>query len=269
VSANRANRANRSMRATGGVALWSMLFTLLALPAAAAPAPAFRAGQTADTAVVAAVKRALAGDDNLRRLTVSVSGTEVTLAGKLPTLRAKLDAVKRVLKVEGVKTVRTTEIELPKQESDGELAVFLGPAIDRYPYYTMFDYIDATIRNGIVTLLGSVTGERNKAQEIEDEVAKVRGVQEVRNQIETLPPSLGDDNLRAAIAERIASSNDFDQYANMRNPPFHIVVRNGNVTLFGRVQSEVDYRQLESLIRFTGGVQRVENKLQPIAKPKR
>jgi osmotically-inducible protein OsmY len=149
------------------------------------------------------------------------------------------------------------------------LALFLGAAIDRYPYYTMFDYIDALIRNGVVTLLGSVTGERNKREEIETEVAKVRGVQEIRNQIETLPASIGDDNLREAILNRLSSSNDFDRYVSMRNPPFHIVVRNGDVTLFGHVQSEVEFRQLEELVRFTGGVQRVQNKMQTITKPRK
>lgn len=236
-------------------------------PVAGAATPA-AAGQATESAMAAAVTRALSGDGDLRRLKVSVAGSEVFLSGRLPTLWHKLDAVKRALKVNGVETVRT-DIELPKQESDQDLALFLGPAIDRYPYYTMFDYIDAVIRNGVVTLLGSVTGDRNKAQEIEEEVAHVRGVQEIRNQIETLPPSIGDDQIRAAILDRIASSNDFDQFANVRNPPFRIVVRNGAVTLYGRVQSEIELRQLESLVRFVSGVLRVDNKLQTITKPRR
>ena len=100
--------------------------------------------QGAETAIAAAVKRALSGEGDLRRLTVSASGSEVTLSGRLPTLWLKQDAVKRTLKVEGVETV-VSEIELPKAESDLGLAYRLGPAIERYSYYTIFDYIDAVI----------------------------------------------------------------------------------------------------------------------------
>jgi osmotically-inducible protein OsmY len=226
------------------------------------------AGQAAGNPTVAAVTRELAGESELRGLKVSVDGSEVTLTGRVPTLWHKMDAVKRALKADGVKTVRP-EIELPRQESDQDLALFLGPAIDRYPYYTMFDYIDANIRNGVVTLFGSVTGERKKAEEIVEEVSRVRGVQEIRNQLETLPASIGDDRIRASLLDRLADSSDFDRFLNMRNPPFHIVVRNGTITLFGRVQSEIEFRQLESLARFTPGVLRVENKLQTITKSNR
>ena len=173
--------------------------------------------QAGDAATVAAVTKALSGNSELRRLKVSVEGTEVTLTGRLPTLWHKLDAVKRALKVEGIKTVRL-DVELPRQESDADLALFLGPAIDRYPYYTMFDYIDAVIRNGTVTLTGWVLPQGKKAQELEEEVAKVRGVQEIRNQIVTLTPSQNDDSIREDLFDRISSSEYFEQFANVEEP---------------------------------------------------
>src|SRR4051812_36632974 len=120
------------------------------------PAFAGSQAQTSDSAVVAAVKRALSGQSDLRKLAVSASGSEVTLTGRVPTLYLKMDAVKRTLKVDGVKKV-VSEIDVPKSESDSNLAVALGRAVDGYAYYTVFDYIDATIRNGVVTLTGSVT----------------------------------------------------------------------------------------------------------------
>jgi osmotically-inducible protein OsmY len=246
---------------------FAFLSALLAVAPARGVTAAPRPGQTAQTDVVAAVKRELARNNDLRLLMVSAADGEVTLSGRLPTLWAKMDAVKRTLKVEGVKTV-ATQIELPRQESDTDLALFLGPAIDRYPRYTMFDYIDARILNGVVTLFGSVTPEGRKAEEIAEEVSKVRGVQEIRNEIVTLPPSQNDDNIRASLFDRIASSDYFDQYATARNPPFRIVVHNGTVTLYGRVQTEIEKRQLESFARFTGGVLKVDNRLQTITKPK-
>jgi hyperosmotically inducible periplasmic protein len=235
-------------------------------PLSIAPRPLF-AAQGEASATVAAVTRALSGNGELRRLKVTVEGSEVTLTGRLPNLWHKMDAVKRALKVDGIKTVRL-DVELPRQESDKDLALFLGAAIDRYPYYTMFDYLDAVIRNGVVTLTGWVTPEGKKSAEIEEEVAKVRGVQEIKNEIVTLTPSQNDESIREDLLDRISSSEYFEQFANVHNPPFRIVVQNGNVTLYGRVQGEVERRQLETFARYTSGVLKVQNNLQTIIKPK-
>jgi osmotically-inducible protein OsmY len=226
------------------------------------------ASQSSDSAIVAAVKRALSGQSDLRRLAVSADGSEVTLTGRVPTLWLKLDAVKRTLKVDGVKSIRSN-IELSKAESDTNLAAALGRAIDGYTYYTVFDYIDAVIRNGVVTLKGFVTPDRNKTQELADEVAKVRGVQEIGNQIVTLPTSKGDDDIRASLYSRITSSEHFENVPIDSRPPFHIVVDHGSVTLYGWVQGEVEYREIESIARFTGGVLRVTNNLKTFAKSRR
>ena len=226
------------------------------------------ASQSSETAIVAAVKRALSGQSDLRRLAVSADGSEVTLTGKVPTLRLKMDAVKRTLKVDGVKSIRSN-IDVSKGESDTNLAVALGRAIDGYTHYTVFDYIDAVIRNGVVTLTGFVTPDRNKSEEIGDAIAKVRGVQEIRNQIVTLPTSQGDDDIRSSLYSRITSSEHFENVPIDRRPPFHIVVDHGTVTLYGWVQGEIEYRELESIARFTSGVLRVNNSLKTFTKVRR
>jgi osmotically-inducible protein OsmY len=127
--------------------------------------------------------------------------------------------------------------------------------------------VDAIIKNGVVTLTGSVTGERNKAEEIAEEVARVRGVQDIVNQIIVAPPSQGDDRIRDALYTRVFSNMHFDRFESVKNPPFRMVVHNGVVTLYGFVQGELERRELESLARFTAGVLRVENRLRTIAKP--
>jgi osmotically-inducible protein OsmY len=226
------------------------------------------ASQNSETAIVAAVKRALSGQTDLRRLAVSADGSEVTLTGKVPTLWLKMDAVKRTLKVDGVKSIRSN-IDVAKGESDTNLAAALGRVVDGYTYYTVFDYIDANIRNGVITLTGFVTPDRNKSEEIADAVAKVRGVQEIRNQIVTLPTSKGDDDIRATLYSRITSSEHFENVPIDRRPPFHIVVERGTVTLYGWVQGEIEYRELESIARFIGGVFRVNNNLKTFAKSRR
>jgi len=238
------------------------------LTQAGVAAPQTPASQTSESAIVAAVKRALSGQSDLRKLAVSAEGSQVKLAGRLPTLWLKMDAVKRTLKVDGVKTI-LSEIELPKGESDANLAVALGRAIDRYPYYTVFDYVDATIRQGVVTLTGSVTPDMNKSDDLVEAVAKVRGVQEIRNQIVTLPTQQGDDDIRSSLYARITSDTNFEDVPIDRQPPFHIVVDHGAVTLYGWVQGEIEYRKLESIARSTSGVLRVTNNLKTLTKIKR
>jgi osmotically-inducible protein OsmY len=232
----------------------------LTLACAAFGTAAASAAQTSDAATVAAVRAELAENSDLRRLTVTAAGGDVTLAGSLPTLWHKQDAIERALKVDGVKNV-VSEIQLPRVESDQNLAFYIGQAVDAYQYQTLFDYVDAIILKGVVTLTGGVTGERNKAEEIAEAVSRVRGVQDIRNQIVTLPPSQGDDRIRVALYDRVLSSIHLEDTARMKNPPFRVVVHNGVVTLYGFVQGETEFRELEQIARFTAGVLRVENKL--------
>lgn len=245
----------------------AVAFTL-GLTQAGVAAPQTPASQTSESAIVAAVKRALSGQSDLRKLAVSADGSQVKLTGRLPTLWLKMDAVKRTLKVDGVKTI-LSEIELPRGESDANLAVALGRAIDGYPYYTVFDYIDATIRQGVVTLIGSVTPDMNKSDDLAEAVAKVRGVQEIRNQIVTLPTQQGDDDIRSTLYSRITGDTNFEDVPIDRRPPFHIIVDHGVVTLYGWVQGEIEYRKLESIARSTSGVLRVNNNLKTLTKIKR
>jgi osmotically-inducible protein OsmY len=239
----------------------AVVFALALLVVAPARPTAVQAtGQSTESAMVAAVKRALSGDSDLRRLAVSVAGGDVTLSGRVPTLWLKQEAVKRTLKVEGVKNV-VTDIELPRLESDQNLAFYIGQAVDAYRYQTLFDYIDAVILKGVVTLKGAVTGERNKAEELAEQVARVRGVQDIRNEIVTLPPSQGDEQIRSSMYDRIASSIHFQDTVNVKNPPYRVVVNNGIVTLYGWVQGEIESRELEQIARFTPGVLRVTNSL--------
>jgi hyperosmotically inducible protein len=109
----------------------------------------------------------------------------------------------------------------------------------RYPQFTIFDSVHADVDQGVVTLTGKVTMPY-KRDEIARRVAKVDGVREVQNQIEVLPVSQFDDELRFRIARAIYGNSNFWTYGSMVNPPIHIIVEHGRVTLEGVVQSEVD-----------------------------
>ena len=109
----------------------------------------------------------------------------------------------------------------------------------RYSHFTIFDSVQAQIDEGVVTLTGKVTMPY-KRDEIARRVAKVNGVREVRNRVGVLPASQFDDELRYGISRAIYGNSNFWNYASMTNPPIHIIVERGRVTLEGVVNSEVD-----------------------------
>jgi osmotically-inducible protein OsmY len=218
------------------------------------------AGAQTSTRLEREVREELRRDRGLRRLEVATTGSEVTLAGELGTFWLKSEAIRRALRVDGVETV-VSDITLP-EGSDRNLVDDVSRAVMQYPYYTIFDYLDGRIENGVVTLTGRVTSERNKAAEIFERVAKIRGVQDIQNQIAAITPSSSDDRLRASLARQVFSSVHFERFASYKNPPFHIIVERGVVALVGYVQGEIERRELESIARQTNGVLRVFNQLQ-------
>lgn len=210
-----------------------------------------------------AVERELRGDRALRRLDVSVAGDEVTLTGRVRHFWDKNEALRRTFDVRGVGTV-ISEIEVPVQEDQEELVEDVSRAIQRYPHYRIWDYLDGRINNGVVTIVGRVTPERDKAGELFERIAKVRGVQDVQMNVTPLSPSRADDRLRSAIGRRLFSSEHFQRFASMTNPPFHIIINNSVVTLVGYVQSQIEYIEMQRIVAQTQGVLRVDNQIQTL-----
>ncbi len=118
--------------------------------------------------------------------------------------------------------------------------------MNRYSNFTVFDSVSAGVSKGVVTLTGKVTMPF-KSSDLEKRIAKVEGVQQVVNQIEVLPVSQFDDDLRRGIARAIYGNSNFWNYASMVNPPIHIIVERGHVTLEGVVNSNVDRALARSL----------------------
>jgi hyperosmotically inducible periplasmic protein len=131
--------------------------------------------------------------------------------------------------------------------------------VRQYTRFTIFDDVNAAIDAGVVTLSGKVTAPFKK-DEIAARVARVQGVREVRNDIAVLPVSPFDDELRLRIARAIYSNPSFWHYASMANPPIHIVVENGRVTLTGVVATNVE-RMLARSLATTFGAFSVKNEL--------
>jgi hyperosmotically inducible protein len=126
------------------------------------------------------------------------------------------------------------------------IALDISRQIERYPQLTIFDYVTGTVDNGVVTLTGKVTMPYKK-NDIAKRAGSVNGVREVLNRIDVLPVSPYDDELRQRIARAIYGNSAFWQYGAMANPPIHIIVQHGHVTLTGVVNSNVDRMLARSL----------------------
>jgi hyperosmotically inducible periplasmic protein len=107
------------------------------------------------------------------------------------------------------------------------------------PYYSVFDNLAFKIDGDKVTLLGQVVRPTLKS-EAESAVKSIEGVAAVVNNIEVLPLSPMDDQLRRAVYRAIFGDSVLFRYGESAVPSIHIIVKNGNVTLVGVVDNESD-----------------------------
>jgi len=121
----------------------------------------------------------------------------------------------------------------------------------RYPSFSIFDSVHISVNAGVVELTGKVTMPF-KRDAIGERVARVKGVSTVRNRIDVLPVSQFDDELRFRIARAIYSNSNFYGYGSRVNPPIHVIVERGRVTLEGVVNSNVDRRIAQSIANSFG-----------------
>jgi len=107
------------------------------------------------------------------------------------------------------------------------------------PYYSVFDNLAFRVEGDKVTLEGQVSRPTLKS-DAEGVVKHIEGVSSVVNNIEVLPLSPIDDQIRRATYRAIYGEGGLPRYAESAVPSIHIIVKNGNVTLEGVVDSESD-----------------------------
>jgi hyperosmotically inducible periplasmic protein len=107
------------------------------------------------------------------------------------------------------------------------------------PFYTIFDNLAYIVNGPEVTLLGQTTQPVLK-DDAEKAVKKIEGVESVKNNIEVLPVSPADDQIRRAEFRAIYGDAALQRYAMGALPPIHIIVKNGHVTIEGAVANEMD-----------------------------
>src|SRR5215813_6821642 len=131
------------------------------------------------------------------------------------------------------------------------------------PYYTVFDWLEAQVKpDGTVTLMGEVTRPTVK-DDAEHRVKKLESVSRVIDNIEVLPLSPMDDELRVALYRAIYRfDSPLFRYGTQSVPPIHIIVKNGHVTLKGTVLNQGDSQLAYMAANGVPGVFEVKNELQ-------
>jgi hyperosmotically inducible periplasmic protein len=176
-----------------------------------------------------------------------------------------------------------------QQQAVLRLAKDIRKDIVTQPQYGVFDNIHFAIQGGDTVILRGQASRPVLKSSIENSVKRIEGVKSVQNEIEVLPASMNDDRLRAAVYASIYGFAPLQRYTSNRgggsrmpsvaraaggitnDPPIgwhaiHIIVKNGNVTLTGVVDSASDLAMAEMRANLVPGVFSVYNDLQVAGK---
>jgi osmotically-inducible protein OsmY len=159
--------------------------------------------------------------------------------------------------------------QAPSQEAINNLADKVRKEIATLPNYGVFDYISFTIGSGqggySVVLRGYASRPTLKSS-AENVVKKIEGVEKIINQIDVLPTSRMDEDIRTGAYVRIYGHATLSRYNPNRGTPLYpsarsagraqqlgisndpppgvhpisIIVKNGNIVLEGTVDNQGD-----------------------------
>lgn len=181
-----------------------------------------------------------------------------------------------MLSVVAAPTASSAQTVAAKQTS-----FLVGRALERLPYFGVFDALAYSVDRGTVTLRGAVYNGATRAG-AEMAVKQISGVDQVRNEIEVLPASQNDDRIRWQAFFRIYTDDflsryapggpmgvryalrDFAQFPGMQpvgTYPIHVIVKNGRMTLVGAVGNESDKAIAFARAREVVGTFDVQNEL--------
>src|SRR5665213_1106687 len=109
------------------------------------------------------------------------------------------------------------------------------------PWYGAFDNLAYQVNGTEVILSGQVTSEHAVTKDDAGKfVSSIPGVTNVINNIEILPVSLFDNQIRRAEYRAVFSRGDLGRYTLGAIPQVHIIVKNGHVSLEGVVMNQMD-----------------------------
>jgi hyperosmotically inducible periplasmic protein len=128
------------------------------------------------------------------------------------------------------------------------------------PFFGVFDNITYKVDGDTVTLMGSVVRPSLKSDS-ENAVKRIEGVEHVNNQIEVLPPSSMDDQIRLRLFQAIYGFPGLQKYALGVQKPIRIIVKSGHVSLEGVVDNQADKDLAGLRAKTVSGTFSVDNNL--------
>ena len=214
-----------------------------------------------DNDIQSRVSQQLAAKKEFRSLDATTEDGIVTLTGNVDLYQQKLDAAKKIRKVEKVQGVRNL-IEVSSNAPDTELATKLDRKLyfDRIGYDNQFNFVTVSVKDGVATLSGETRTEvgRDSALAIAN---RMPGVKEVVYDIKVSPVSGFDDDIRVRAIRAIYNDPVLGRYATDPAAPIRILVSNGKLSLYGTVQNAMDKQMAGIRANQVFGVFRVENNL--------
>ena len=208
------------------------------------------------------MEQRLADKKDYRNVQASTEDAIVTLTGTVDTYQQKLDAAKRARKSDKVQGVRNL-ISVSTNVPDEELLAKVNRKLyyDRIGYDNRFNYVTASVKDGVVILIGETRTDvsRDSAASV---AASLPGVKEVVNDIKVAPASNFDDDIRIAATRAIYFDPVLSRYASDPAAPIRIVVDNGTLSLYGTVSNEMDKNMAGIRANSVFGVFKVQNNLE-------
>jgi len=201
--------------------------------------------------------------DKFNNVQATVEDGVVTLTGTVDKYSDREKAERKASSIEHVQGVRDQIEVAGKRVNDDELRKQLADKLryDQYTYgYNIFNNINLGVQDGYVTLTGQVRtdSDRDSAESI---VSHEPGVRGVHNELQVEKNAAMDEEIRYRVARAIYGNPSLRMYAMDPQAPIRIVVENGDVTLYGYVNSESDKTIAGMQARQVFGVKNVDNKL--------
>jgi len=226
------------------------------------------AAQTAsaryDSDIQTRVTQQLAKKAEFRNLRASTEDGIVTLSGNVELYQQKLDAAKKVRKLDRVQGVRN-QVAVSGTAPDAELEAKLDRKLhyDRIGYDNTFNFVDASVSNGVATLKGETRTDvgRDSALSLANNLP---GVKDVVDNIRVAPVSGFDDRIRISALRAIYRDPVLSRYASDPAKPIRIVVDNGKLSLYGTVASPMDKQVAGIRANQVFGVFSVQNNLEVV-----
>jgi osmotically-inducible protein OsmY len=242
-------------------AIMALLLTAMTVLAGLQPVKA-EPDQISDNAVKTVLEHRLMKYGLLQgnNIQVSVANGVITLTGVVRSLADKNRVARYAHQVDDTYTIDNQLTIQAANLSDQQIADSVMVQIDQYVFYSIFDWIQAQVKNGVATLTGWVDVPWHK-QGYEKQAQKAPGVKQVISQIQVLPASFSDDEIRRQAAQAIYDDGILYKYGYGNVPAIHIIVNMGVVTLEGVVESSFDAKRAYSLVLFTTDAMDVANQL--------